>query len=205
MTFDEDHELLARMRAGDPAATLPPAGPERVARLLEGTMEHVTETETTATRTRRAPVAWLAAAAAVAVLGGVGFAATRGSDPATTPVATPEPSVLTLSAPAPVDTRCMVPTPETLANAETAFDGTVTAVDGDQVTLRADAWYAGGPADEVVVTAPQESMQALVGAVALQPGQRYLLAASRGELLACGFSGAYDADRADLYAAAFGG
>ena len=38
-----DDELLARLRAADPAASLPPADPDRVARLLEDTMSHDTE------------------------------------------------------------------------------------------------------------------------------------------------------------------
>ena len=40
MTDSTDDELLARLRAADPAASLPPADPSRVARLLEDTMSH---------------------------------------------------------------------------------------------------------------------------------------------------------------------
>ena len=47
----DDLELLARLRAGDPAASLPPADPHRVARLLEDIMRETTDTpETTAPR-----------------------------------------------------------------------------------------------------------------------------------------------------------
>lgn len=37
---DQDDDLLARMRAADPAADLPPAAPESVSRLLEDVMKH---------------------------------------------------------------------------------------------------------------------------------------------------------------------
>ena len=41
----DDEELAARLRAADPASTLPPAAPEGVARLLEETMSHDVLTE----------------------------------------------------------------------------------------------------------------------------------------------------------------
>ena len=41
---DDDPELRDRLRAADPASSLPPADPTRVARLLEDTMSSATDT-----------------------------------------------------------------------------------------------------------------------------------------------------------------
>ena len=44
-----DDELQVRLRAADPAASLPPADPSRVARLLEDTMSEDPSAESRAT------------------------------------------------------------------------------------------------------------------------------------------------------------
>jgi hypothetical protein len=81
----EPDELLARLRAADPAADLSPADPGRTARLLEDAMTHDVEThadQDTPVR-KRSPLAWLVAAAAVLVIAGVGaFGFLGGDDPA---------------------------------------------------------------------------------------------------------------------------
>jgi hypothetical protein len=100
MTDETDDGLLARLRAGDPAASLPPADPHRVARLLEDTMAEGTDTgptDTSGTDTvgtgttgpvrtesrsdglrRRGPLTWLVAAVAVLLIaGGAVFALVR--------------------------------------------------------------------------------------------------------------------------------
>ena len=79
---DRDEELdRARLRALDPAASLPPADPDWVARLLEDTMSHDVDTplthESRETGTHdRSPLTWLVAAAAILVIAGVGVFAT---------------------------------------------------------------------------------------------------------------------------------
>ena len=50
--FDADDELRGRLRASDPAASLPPADPTRVARLLEDVMSTELTTENRETGTR---------------------------------------------------------------------------------------------------------------------------------------------------------
>lgn len=198
-----DDDLAARMRAADPAASLPPAGPDRVERLLEDTMSD----DTTAGSRRGRPLTWLVAAAAVVLVAGAGvFVLTeRGGTPTTPPTAAErEPTVLELTAPADAGAqRCRVPDAQALGGAQVAFDGEVSGVADGRVTLVPTRFYTGGPADEVTVAQGAASMQDLVGAVGFEEGQRYLVAATGSQVMVCGFSGPYDAQLAELYAAAF--
>ena len=207
----EDTELFERLRAHDPAASLPPAEPARVARLLEDTMSHDVDTPLTHESREngthdRSPLTWLVAAAALLVIAGVGvFAVVGGDDDPQAPTAQdPAPTVVELSARPPVAAKCAVPTAELLGNQETAFDGTVSAIADGTVTLDVTEWYRGGPADQVTVDAPPTDMQALVGAADFKAGQRYLVSANDGFVTVCGFTAAYSDDLAALYAEAFG-
>lgn len=205
---DEHDALRARMRAADPAASLPPADPERVARLLEDVMSTELTTENRETGTRdRSPLTWLVAAAAVLIITGVGLFAVLGhdEDPAAPPTAGGADTVTELSAPSPTAyaARCMVPNAEVLAQQEVAFDGTVTTVADGIVTLEVGEWYAGDPTDLVRVQAPAEEMQQLLAAVSFREGERYLVAATDGQVMICGFSAPYSADLAAIYAEAF--
>ena len=208
MTFEEDPELLARLMAADPAAHLPPADPSRVARLLEDTM-NTPHTEADAARSDhpapvrgRSPLAWIAAAAAVAALAGGGFWMTRGDDSA--PAVTP--TVTTLdSPPDPGAAKCQVPNAELLATQAVAFDGTVTSLADGVATLEVARWYAGDETDLVAVKAPNADLQQLLLAVDFQEGKRYLVSALDGQVSVCGFSGEYSTELAALYDEAFGG
>src|SRR5918994_7120386 len=168
----DDTGLFERLRAHDPAASLPPADPAEVARLLEDAMSHDLDTPAR----RRTPLTWLVAAAALLVIAGVGVYAVMGGDdgPQVPTAQDPAPTVVELTARPPVAGRCAVPTAELLANQETAFDGTVSAVTDGTVTLDVTEWYRGGPADQVTVDAPPADMQALVQAADFKAGQRYL-------------------------------
>ena len=137
----EDTELFERLRAHDPAASLPPAEPARVARLLEDAMSHDLDTPAR----RRTALTWLVAAAALLVIAGVGvFAVVGGDDEPQVPTAQePAPTVVELSARPPVAAKCAVPTAELLGNQETAFDGTVSAIADGTVTLDVTEWYRG--------------------------------------------------------------
>ncbi len=202
-----DDELQARMRASDPAASLPPAAPQQVARLLEDVMATELTTESRETGTRnRGPLTWLVAAAAVLVIAGVGIfgvrALTGDDDPA--PTAGPVPSATHLEVSAPAGSaKCMVPNAEVLASADVAFDGTVTGIVGDEVTLEPTHWYAGDPTETVVVTAPSVQMQRVASGVSFETGGRYLVSATDGQVSLCGFSAPYDEGLAAIYAEAF--
>jgi hypothetical protein len=205
---DRDDELRARLRAADPASTLPPADPAGMARLLEDTMSHDVMDESRETGTRdRSPLTWLVAAAAVVVIAVAGgFLLVNGEDSAD-PVAGEgaDPTVTDLRAPAAAAGRCMVPTAERLATAPVAFDGVVTEQTDGLVTLEPSRWYAGDPTDLVTVTAPDRDLALLLTSVEFEEGGRYLVAATGGAVMICGFSGPHSGELADLYAEAFGG
>ena len=122
----------------------------RVARLLEDVMSTELTTENRETGTRnRGPLTWLVAAAAVVVIAGVGFLGVRALTGDDDPVARrrrprrrASPS-WTSPAAAGDAASAWSPTPRSLASADVAFDGTVTAIAGDQCDARADA--AGTP------------------------------------------------------------
>lgn len=73
----------------------------------------------------------------------------------------------------------------------TAFEGTVTTVDGPTVELDIDRWYndgTGSSAETVIVNAP-EGMEALIGGVAFEPGRQYLVSAdAEGNVAYCGYT-----------------
>ena len=208
---DEHDELRARMRAADPASSLPRSDPDRVARLLEDIMS---DTQTAEPRTdgtpKRSPLIWLAAAAVVVILAGAGaFAVMNRGQDSRTPTASPQDSTTTteLRAPAPGATtgRCLPPSAEALSGANIAFDGTVEKIDNDLVTLRTTHWYAGSPTDLVTVKGPSQELQQLLVAVDFQDGGRYLVAASNGgRVMVCGFSDEFSPKLQQLYAQAFG-
>ncbi len=156
---------------------------------------------------RRTPLTWLLAAAAVLVIAGVGvFSLFGGEDqPVAKPAPDPTPAtVLHLSAPAPDQGRCAMVSAMMLGNMETAFDGTVTSMSGDSVTLEVGHWYRGGDEDLVTVEAPGAELRALIQAVSFEDGGRYLVTANEGVVTVCGFSAPYSEDLAALYAEAFG-
>jgi hypothetical protein len=94
-------------------------------------------------------------------------------------------------------------TPELLSLQETAFDGTVTSIDGTQVTLEVGHWYRGGNEDLVTVEASDAELQMLIQAVSFEQGERYLVSATDGIVTVCGFSAPYSDELAALYAQAF--
>jgi hypothetical protein len=213
---DEHDELRARLRAADPASSLPRSDPDRVARLLEDTMSHPETPEPSDGTRQRSPLTWLAAAAAAVIIAGAGVFAVldRGEDsgsPAAGPDPTPStsaPSTTELLAPgAEVGSgRCLPPSADVLAGADVAFEGTVEEIEGDLVTLRTTRWYAGPPTDLVTVQGPSEDLQALLAAVDFQDGRRYLVAATAdGRVMVCGFSAPHSQRLEQLYGQAFGG
>lgn len=100
---------------------------------------------------------------------------------------------------------CMPLDPAILAPMAPAFAATVTAVDGEAVTLQVDRWYAGDTgADTVLLHAPA-GMEALIGGIAFEAGQQYLITATDGVVNYCGFSGPATPELQAAFDTAFGG
>ena len=158
----------------------------------------------------RSRLTWLVAAAAVAVIIGVGAYVLWQRDTSGTPVppigGTGKSTTTVLTA-APVQAgRCLPPTARPLRGADVAFDGVVTRLVDGTATLEPSRWYAGEPTRQVTVRAPSEDMQALLAAVRFEEGERYLVAASAdGRVMLCGFSAPYSERLARLYRTAFEG
>ena len=153
----------------------------------------------------RSRLTWLVAAAAVVLIGVATTYAVLREPGSTQPLADEQPgTTLELALPAEAATgRCMTPTPAVLGRAEVAFEGTVDDVADGRVQLEPARFYAGGPADRVEVAQASRSHQDLILGVRFEEGSRYLVAANGGDVMVCGFSGAYDEQLARLYARAF--
>jgi hypothetical protein len=175
-----------------------PATSESSRQLLEGIMSTPTkERAGEKPANRRTWVIGVAAVAALvlAVAAGLNLAGEGGGEP------------LALNAPADDPMAiCIAFSPEQLAaTAELAFEGTVTAVDGDTVTLSVDQWYLGGDdTTEVVLNAPQ-GMEALIGGIPFEVGSQYLISAQDGTVNYCGFSGPATPELRSGFEAAFSG
>jgi hypothetical protein len=204
-----DDELLARLRAADPAASLAPADPNRTSRLLEDTMRDDLSTESRANVARgRGPLTWLLAAAAVLVIAGAGvFGVAMLTDDERAPRAEDPLTVTALRAPtAPAyAARCMAPSARTVAQQSIALEGTVDDITDDLVTLTPTRWYHGARTDQVTITAPAPRLADLIGAARFEVGRSYLVSATHGQVTLCGLTAPYSTELAALYAEAFPG
>ena len=144
---------------------------------------------------------YIAAAAAVAVAAAISIPALVGGTPGTT-VAGP---ALELSlGDGPGLASCMAFDTAVLADMPMAFEGTVTAVDGEQVTLTVDRWFRGGDAATVELHAPA-GMQALIGGIDFVEGDQYLVSATEGNVNYCGYTDASTPELRAAFEQAFGG
>jgi hypothetical protein len=99
---------------------------------------------------------------------------------------------------------CLAYDPASLPMFDVVFDGTVTAVTGDQVTFDVNAGWKGADGS-ITLTAPDTDV-ALLGEVPdFEVGGRYLVTAAGSAINACGYTLDYDADTAADWAAAFAG
>jgi hypothetical protein len=184
---DELRERLARMDPMHSGVPTEPTTTTSSRELLEQIMSTPTkEKESPKPAPRKT---WFIATAAVvalvlAVAAGLGLAGNEG-----TPSIQDEAPIALDAGGEDIMASCIAFSPEELENvAELAFEGTVTAVEGDTVTLTVDTWFRGGEAAQVVLNAPQ-GMEALIGGIPFVAGDQYLISAQGGSVNYCGFSG----------------
>ena len=209
----EPDDELAALRRADPLdpASLPSATDPRARALFE----RITMTDTSVAPAPPAPpgrsrnpvvLAVAAAVVLLAVIGGAIALTGDGSDPETP---APEDDVATgpITPGGTSSASCVeIYDLETLANRETAFDGTVASVDGDSVTFSVNEWYRGGTSEEVTL----EGASTLAGvtsagpAVGLEPGTRMLVAGDGGFAWSCGFTQPYEESVAEQWGDVFG-
>jgi hypothetical protein len=84
---------------------------------------------------------------------------------------------------------------EALANRDFAFDGTVTAIDADDVTFATNEVYAGDFDGSATLTATGMTGTSITsaGGATLSVGDRYLVAGDDQFVWSCGFTQPYDA------------
>lgn len=195
---DSDHDAIRdALRRADPARSLAPLARDRLERLTEDSM---TETPTpTPARSRRLLVGLASGAAA---LGAAAIAAVVAVPLLTGPG---EPTVLAQpEGGGGASSMCMRIEAEQIAQAEVAFRGEVTAVEGDLVTLRVIDDFTDSVNPTVQV--PQgDPMDADFSGVEFAVGSTYLVAATDGVIGLCGASGVDSPELAALYAEAFPG
>jgi hypothetical protein len=98
---------------------------------------------------------------------------------------------------------CLVYDPANLPNFDVVLDGTVTVIDGDQVTFKVNEGWKG--ADGTITLATPQVDVAISGPLpAMKVGERYLVTASGSTISACGYTLDYDAKTAATWAEAFG-
>lgn len=184
---------IDRLRATDPvhADEVSPASLARVsARIQEHIMSDVQNSP--APRRSRRPFALLggtviAGALALAVVSGSGFGV---------PAPTPDPGGGGGMA------SCMMYDPATLPTFDSVFDGTVTAIDGDQVTFAVETGWKG--AEGSITLTDQGVSEALIGPMPdFEVGGRYLVTAAGSNINGCGYTLDHDAATAATWAAAF--
>jgi hypothetical protein len=201
---EPDAELQTRLRAADPASSLPPADPERLAQLLEAAMSDTTtrahESRETGTRDR-SPLTWLVAAAAVVLIAAAGIFGMAQRDHGSSPVAQGTVTQLGFT---PLRGRCQVPNVGVLKQQTVAFRGTLVSVVDGTATFDVTHWYRGGPTDTARITATRRNLATLVQAADLTVRGEYLVAAGGGTVLACAFTGPAGRHLQQLYDHAFG-
>ena len=198
---DQLRERLARIDPMHPGVDTEPMTTESSRNLLEGIMSTpVIEQPPAAPEPK--PNRWLVGVAAAVVLvvavGGAIALTGDGEDP----VASGPPLELNAAGEDPM-AMCIMFSVEELAKMEVAFEGTVTSVEGETVTLDVDEWFKGGDAGQVILNAPAD-MEALIAGFPFEVGTQYLITAYDGNVNYCGFSGPSTPEFRTAFEQAFG-
>jgi hypothetical protein len=165
-------------------------------------------------RQPRGPLVWVGSLALFGVFAlAIGLALGNGFGAKTPPPVAAVPTPSEAPSGAPVDSgnpaagggvaSCLVYDPANLPNFDAVFDGTVTAVEGDQVTFKVNEGWKGADGS-ITLTALQIDIAISGPQPDFKVGSRYLVTASGSTISACGYTLDYDADTAATWAAAFG-
>jgi hypothetical protein len=198
--MSESDDLWSRLARVDPARnSLVPVESHPAPELMERIMTTPVLPDPTVTgqptaKPSRLPRMVAAAAAVLVLAGGTVVALNQGgsSSPGSSrPGKRPTSVTLTLPGGGGLSSNsCLRFDTKILAGMSPAFAGTVTDVSGGQATLNVDRWYAGGTADQVVLTVPSGvTSVAIDGGIDLEKGKRYLITAAQGTVNGCGYSG----------------
>jgi len=194
---DQLRERLARLDPMHPGVDTQPPSRDLLEEIMSTPVIEQPETGPEQ-KSNRWLVAVAAAVALVLAVGG-GFLLTGGG---TDPVAAGPPLELTAGGEDPM-AMCIVFSVEELAKAPLAFEGTVTTVEGETITLDVDEWFKGGDAGQVLLHAPAD-MEALIAGIPFQVGSQYLITAYDGNVNYCGFSGPSTPELRASFEQAFG-
>ncbi len=99
---------------------------------------------------------------------------------------------------------CIRYDPSILPTFDIVFDGTVSGIDGDQVTFDINTGWKGADGS-ITLTAPESSIALTGPAPEFSVGGRYLVTAAGAAINTCGYTLDYDAATAADWAAAFAG
>lgn len=202
-----DEALQQRLRRLDPTegTSIEPATGPRAAVLMEQIMNTPTtnnpELAEHPSPARRWPKFVLAGGAAVAILGGGAFAV--GSFGGSSSKA---PTTVEFSMGEPVDpmlSMCLPVTDYVPVPGLVGFRGTVTDVADGTVTVDVGEWFAGGDADQVLLSTEGLGSPALDGIEFVEGGE-YLVAVFDGTVLTCGLSGQAEPTLEGIYQGWFG-
>ncbi len=188
---DELRNRLSRLDPVPPEVAMEPVTSQSSQHLLEEIMSSQEVAPPEPDSGNKHKKAWYAAVAAavaaaavvIVAIGAVGLFSGDTEDP----VASGPPLELSAGVDDPM-AMCIMYSVEELAKAPVAFEGTVTSVEGETVTLDVDHWFKGGDAEQVVITAPA-GMEALIGGIPFEVGTQYLVTAYDGTVNYCGFTG----------------
>jgi len=206
MSMPTGRDPIDRLRAADQihADDVPDASLARVsARVQEHIMSDLRDpSRLPPTRGPLAVIGGLAIAGAIALAiavgSGLGTPAPTGGPIAANPTPSENPAAGGGMA------SCLMYDTAILPTFDKVFDGTVTAIDGDQVTFQVNTGWKDAEGS-VTLTAPVVDI-ALVGPLPeFKVGGRYLVTTAGSNINACGFTLDYDAATAATWAAAFGG
>jgi hypothetical protein len=204
-----DDQLRAALSRRDPAAGRPADAASGNARALWEQIMTTPVDERPATTVPARPrrrLIFALAAAAVAVLAGVGTAITLSSRTPDryAPAQSMQAVVMDLTMPATAaGAGCWPFDVATLRRAPVAFQGTALDVADTSVVLRVDRWFRGGPDGVTEVRVSRPGADESEG-VAFTAGRTYLVSAQDGAVNVCGYTGELTPEFLAYYHQAFG-